>query len=76
MPFFGWTAGGGGGIHAIVGVTGTDQPDRVSPTRIKEITMINELFGLSSDVVNGFGGLASQVVAWIGTLLGDVIGIF
>jgi hypothetical protein len=60
----------GGGIHAIVGVTGTDQPDRVSPIRIKEITMINDLFDFIvaavQYVLNGIavapGALSSIVI--------------
>lgn len=38
--------------------------------------MITDLFGLSSDVLNGVGNLGAGVVAWIDTLLGNIIGIF
>ena len=64
------------GIHAIVGVTGTDQPDRVSPIRIKEITMIDAIFGLSSDVLDGAGGVAGDIIWWINDLLTKVIEVF
>ena len=66
----------GGGIHAIVGVTGTDQPERVLPIRIKEITMIEQLFGISSNIVTGSGTLLQSVVDWVQQLLGNVLDTF
>ncbi|SMG16142.1 hypothetical protein SAMN06295981_0804 [Corynebacterium pollutisoli] len=38
--------------------------------------MINNLFGVSSDVVAGVGGLGKLVIDWINILLTNVINVF